>query len=281
MVRNRLVLCTTVYGGNLQDPTRGAVNAVRLQLALSGAQAAQARGVPLVVVVGDDGEQGANLVKEFTRLGALAVPEIRHEDSPRSGMFHSRQQALRAALELDPFLGWWIEPEKVQAFMEPACWDTLNYGMYRMQEGHCTALTPVCREMNGYPEYQRLSEQEADGEIAAYAGVLAYDSYRGPFGGSPDILGLMLNYDGERYGDRHTTTCLLHQLRALSAGYDVGLLRFRHFRYPLVQSAVEAQNPAIDAIRSTQRGLVDHIRHYIDDESQAGRWPAKGKFVQL
>lgn len=277
---NPLGFVTTVMGGDLADPARGGVNAARLALAIQGAEAAQQRDVPYVIIVGDKGERGEDLQRIFRGYNAYVFPENEIEDRAW-GMFHARQQALRLGLEvLNADVQMWIEPEKVAEFLRDLNYGPLMRAVRAIQDGTCQAITPNCRAMIGYPSYQQETERRADERIAEATGLRPYDAFRGPFGGNQAVIRHMLTYQGE-YGTKHTTTCVLQQLRVLQGNMDVGIFHLPNFRYPDIQRLTEEGNPNIQAIRDTQEKLADQAIRLVSDSMAAGKWPPPGDLIEL
>ncbi len=180
----KVALVTTTFSENPE--------ALRFQLALKTCRAAKATGYPLYIV---DGSPETRMIDMLLHAGATMVtPE------KTRGMGASRRQCFRMGLESGADVVVWIEPEKHSLV------PFIGGCVVPIQKKRAKAVVPRRRNLDGYPQYQQLSEFRGNWEIGNILGRSDLDLFMGPRVMDREATEVMASYDphcGQNtYGDR-------------------------------------------------------------------------------
>lgn len=181
--KSKVVLVTTTFSKTMDD--------IRAQLALKTCWAAHDHGYKILVIDGSPCE-------EFKAALWKADAIVFNQKIP--GMGQSRREALEAGLDTGADVIVWLEPEKypLVPLLEPC----IQPFLHPIHNGEAHIVIPRRRNLDGYPQYQHLSELRANWEIANITGRGDLDYFYGPRIMNRWAAEKMMAYDGTVDGQK-------------------------------------------------------------------------------
>lgn len=181
---SQVVLVTTTFSKSVEE--------MRAQLALKTCRAAKENGYRIIVVDDSPCQEFKAALRE---TGATVINQSKEDP----GMGGSRRQTLKAGVATGGEAIVWIEPEKYPLV------PLLGPCIAPVLEDEVDVVIPRRRNLDGYPQYQHLSELRGNWEIGNITGRPDLDLYIGPRVLSPTAAATMAKYDGRcglnTYGD--------------------------------------------------------------------------------
>ena len=223
------------------------MEAARLVCAVKMCDEARKYGYPLYIV---EDSPDPEIGKNFEAHGAIVIRQ------KGKGFGNSVRECLQAGLDGGHEIILRTEIEKYGlAGSVGAC-------VERFRKENLDVLIPRRRNLDGYPNYQRLSEFMAMWEISVLTGRSDIDWFFGPKFLSPKAAERFIAYDGSQGDTWHIL--ILPILQILAYGQEVlnpqrlaGSLSLGttllDYLYSPEQAAVEAGNPEMDKKRDVQR----------------------------
>ncbi|OGY47721.1 MAG: hypothetical protein A2840_01010 [Candidatus Buchananbacteria bacterium RIFCSPHIGHO2_01_FULL_47_11b] len=175
-----IILVTTTFYKNIEE--------LRFQLVCRTIDQAVSAGYPIVVV---DGSPDLRIAKKLSDTGAIVFPEILR------GMAASRRQAIFCALNHCYFNLGDSQVETAIVWLEPEKYDIVRFIpqiVEPIQRGDAMVVIPKRSEQSWqtYPEFQQISEQQANAAYTAATGRHGFDPMFGPMAFRADELAMML-----------------------------------------------------------------------------------------
>lgn len=177
-MKDLVVLVTTTFSKSVDD--------VRAQLALKTCRAARDNNYPIIVVDGSPCEEFKYALRE---AGAVVI------DQEKPGMGQSRRECLNLGLTTGADVIAWLEPEKYTLV------PLLGPLIARVMRGATDVVIPRRRNLDGYPQYQHLSELRANWELGNITKRFDIDFYIGPRIMNRQAAMIMAEYQPIHYGD--------------------------------------------------------------------------------
>lgn len=228
----RTVAVTTIREGDSDS----AVERVRAEIFLDTAKELAVHGIDCIAVHTDCSESYLDRARS---VGTRLIPET------RSGMGHSRRQAIRAGFESGADYCFWLEPEKSDM---PRF---LNRMISHMRKKRASLGLFTRKDLRSYPREQALYYAFCRSVASRLLGS-AIDYGFGPMVIARNAMPYFLDYNGD-YGDTWDSI-LIPRLRILQGG-GVATLSIA-FRNDARLTAVEDGRDDMILKRVTQLGSV-------------------------